>query len=251
MKKILFLLVLFFLSSVCFADEYVLVMSKDDNVCQQMMKAFNEDLRQYGDIKFDQHEEFTAIKWEIKRRYRIDEKGERDYDDPAIRENFLLSSFDINNDGKNELVLKSYERGLKGNPSDNIYVFRTEDSGYFKEGVERKQEFYERAMSILGGAFGREPFSNNTYSLKEIPPMQVVPQLGKEKNVKVYHFLGGWFYFNPFLYKGVYYVTMTDWQPHQVGKWLVILKLNPENKLQDSCYYRKNRIGHNRISEGR
>ena len=50
MKRIL-LLVLISLSqfSTSFADEYVLVMSKDDNVCQHMLKLYNGDMEKYGE----------------------------------------------------------------------------------------------------------------------------------------------------------------------------------------------------------
>ena len=69
MKRILLLiLIFFFLSSISFADEYVLVMSKDDNVCQHMLKLYNDDLKKYGEIKYSQHKEFNTIKWE-KRNY--------------------------------------------------------------------------------------------------------------------------------------------------------------------------------------
>jgi hypothetical protein len=37
-KNILFVLILTFLSSVSFADQYVLVVSKDDCVCRHMLK---------------------------------------------------------------------------------------------------------------------------------------------------------------------------------------------------------------------
>jgi hypothetical protein len=216
-------------------------MSKNDDICGHMLKIFNEDLQKYGDIKFNQHDEFTAIKWEKKRRYRINEKGEKDYDDKGIRGTDLFSIFDINNDMAREVVVKSYDNGLRGIPSDRINVFPEDDAESFKDGIEASEKTYSKIMAGFG-IIGRAPFSNNTYSLKEIPPITIVPKLGTERNVRLYHFLGGWFYFNPFFYKGIYYVTMTDWQPHRTEKWLVILKLNPENQLQDICYYQRNLV---------
>lgn len=44
-------------------------MSKDDCVCQHVLKIYNEDLKEHGEIKYDQHEEFTAIKWEKQQSY--------------------------------------------------------------------------------------------------------------------------------------------------------------------------------------
>jgi hypothetical protein len=51
MKKRLLLILTFTLwSSACFADQYVLVMSKNDCVCHYMLKIYNEDLKKYGEI---------------------------------------------------------------------------------------------------------------------------------------------------------------------------------------------------------
>jgi uncharacterized protein len=79
-------------------DEYVLVMSKDDCVCRHMLKIYNKDLNKYGEIEYDQHEEFKAIKWE-KQKSSFDFFGDgrlNEYD-------LLISRFDINNDGSPEI----------------------------------------------------------------------------------------------------------------------------------------------------
>lgn len=74
MKNIKILLVLFllFIPSLGFADEYVLVMSKDDNVCQHMLKLYNDDLNKHEEIKYSQHNEFSTITWEEKKCYSLD-----------------------------------------------------------------------------------------------------------------------------------------------------------------------------------
>ncbi len=234
-KSIVLAAVMIVLGTACYADEYVLVMSKDSNVCLHMLRIFNADLKKAGFIEFDRHDEFTAIKWETKRRYSITKGGERDYDDPATRENVLMSVFDINNDGRKEVVLKFYQRGLRGIPSDHVFVFGKEDSVLFDEGVGSYKDL-QKASVILGGAFDRKPFESNIYELKEIPPSDIMPVLGKEKDVPVNYSLGGWFYFNPFYYSTAFYLTMTDRDPSSIPKWLVIMKLIPDNSLQDICY---------------
>lgn len=235
-KSILLAAVIIVLGTVCSADEYVLVMSKDNDACLHMLRIFNADLKKAGSIEFDRHEEFTAIKWETKRRYSITKGGEKDYDDPATRENVLMSVFDINNDGRKEVVLKFYQRGLHGIPSDDIFVFRKDDSVLFDEGVGSYKDL-QKASVILGGAFDRKPFESNIYKLKEIPPADIVPSLGTEKNVQVDYSLGGWFYLNPFVYKNVHYLTMTDRELGDPARWLVIFKLGPDNLIKDVCYY--------------
>lgn len=235
--KTLFISVLgfLFLSSICLAaDEYVLVMSKDNDVCLHMGMMFNRDLKKYGAIRFDKHEEFNTIKWERKRAYRINEKGERDYGERTLsQDTMLLSMFDINNDGTKEIVIKS--DGPKRNriPSDVIYVFKQQDSKYFDEfkyGINRNHELLAKAIIILGGG---------GYFLNEIPPVEIAPKLGYEKNVVIRNALGLGFFFNPFLYKETYFSTMTDQHPDYPRNWLVITKNNPENQVQDVCYYLK------------
>lgn len=241
MKTIILAIILFiFISSISFADEYILVMSKDDNVCKHILKLYNDDFKKYGAVKYDQHDEFNAIKWERKRVYKINEKGEKDYY-YSVKETMLLSNFDINNDGKEEIVIKSYESGLHAIPSDQIYIFNKSDVAQFSDSIQLNQELYKRELGFVGYSYNTSPFRNNGYELKEIPPAEIAQQLGNERSVPIYHFLGGWFFFNPFIYDKVYYIAMTDWFPQQVEtkKWLVILKLDPGDKIKDTCYFRK------------
>ena len=45
MRRIFLILILVLLPSICLSDEFVLVMSKEDNLCQHMLKLYNEDLK--------------------------------------------------------------------------------------------------------------------------------------------------------------------------------------------------------------
>ncbi len=76
MKKtsILFLALFLLLPVAGWTSGYVLVMSKEDNVCQHMLKIYNADLKKYGEVRYDEHEEFTAIKWEDQKYYRVHDK---------------------------------------------------------------------------------------------------------------------------------------------------------------------------------
>lgn len=177
--RILVTIVFVLLTSISFADEYVMVMSKDDNVCKHMLKLYNDDFKKNDVIKYNQHEEFNSIKWEKRRVYSINKKGEKDYDYP-IKETMLLSSFDINNDGKDEIVIKSYERGLSGIPSDQIYIFDKNEEAQFKDGIQRSQELFKKELGFVGYSYESSPFKGNGYELKEIPPIEIVKQLGND-----------------------------------------------------------------------
>ena len=92
--------ILFFsvLCSVSFADRFVLVMSKDDPVCQKLYRIYNADLEKYGVFTPENHTEFTAVQWkeftwlEIPRQLKDRQ--------------FFYAIYDVNNDGKDEFVMK-------------------------------------------------------------------------------------------------------------------------------------------------
>jgi hypothetical protein len=159
-KGLLLILTLTLWCSACFADQYVLVMSKDDCVCQHMLKIYNEDLEEYGEIKYDQHEEFKAIKWEKKRRFLRMEQGRKVYSPLEIDNIVLTSQFDINNDGKVEIVIKEPIQ------SQTIYYLKGETSTGFKD-EEFDASIYKDATGVIGRyAAG---FDELTYKLRELP----------------------------------------------------------------------------------
>ncbi len=230
MREILVILLILFLPSLGYSDEYVLVMSKDDKVCQHMLKIYNQDLKDFGDreINFEQHEEFKAIRWEKK-----DYSWKIYLSYTGILQ---VAKFDINNDGKREIVLKQGDKGLKGEPSDQIYIFHEKDIDTSGDEIVFTEELTNEAIDILGGALGRgRAFKANVYTLKELPVFEILNINGKELPIR--YSLGGWFHFHPFLYNGKYFTSMHDWFPGIETKWEVILQYNKENELRDICYF--------------
>ncbi len=227
MRRILLAILIFvFLSSISFADEYVLVMSKDDNVCQQMLKIYNDDLKKYGGIEYKLHKEFSTITWEEKKCYSLD-KGFKHYAD------VLMSKFDINNDGDREIVIKEESVSIRGIEGQSIYFFRKEDSEYFK-GDEFDMSVFRRANGKLKTTVG------DSYELKELPQFLYLG-IG-DKEAKSYYTLGIYIYLHPFFFRGNYYLDMND-NVHNKGiystKFLVILKYKGNNQISDTCYFLK------------
>lgn len=226
-RKIILVLILLVLPVVVWGDEYVLVMSKEDNVCQHMLGLYNEDLRKYGKIQYDEHEAFTVIKWEEKKYYTTYPDGKKHYiDDGSV----LMSRFDINNDGKEEIVLK-FNQFFKRDFADSLYFFKSEYLDYFKDEVD-VNGLYLKAT----GKMGTMAFKANVYQLKELPKA-LLPAGPGYPEAKFYYSLGGLFFINPFLFKGNYYIDMKD--DTDIEKWLVILKYTKDNQLKDICYYLK------------
>lgn len=226
-KTFLFILFFILLSSISFADEYVLVMSKDDNVCQHMLKIYNDDLKKYGEIKYDLHKEFSTITWEKKKCYFLDNNGYKHYTD------VLMSKFDINNDGNKEIVIKDESVSIYGIEGHAVYFFKKEDSEYFK-GNEFDGAVFRRAIGKLETTVG------DSYELKELPQFLYLG-IG-DKEAKSFYTLGIYLYLHPFFFKGNYYLDMNDNVPYKgiySTKFLVILKYTRDNQISDTCYYLK------------
>ena len=101
---------------------YTLVMSKDAKLCNAMLALYNEDMKAYKRIRYDQHEMFTSIKWQTD-------------DELELTHTF----FDINNDGKNELVIKSVWP-LNGIDEETLYIYPAGSDVFskLKPGADRK-----------------------------------------------------------------------------------------------------------------
>ena len=95
--------------------EYALLMSRDDKVCIHMLNLFNDDLKQYGYEKYDEHEEFRSIGWKKETISRME--GDREVTD------FVEAAYiDINNDGSGDVVfrLRDFAGGYE---RDTLYIF--------------------------------------------------------------------------------------------------------------------------------
>lgn len=120
------LTILSFLSLPLFADQYVLVMSKDDNLCQHMGELYNKDLRKNGKVILKNHPEYNWLTWKQKVTFKK-EHSEYDTDSPLSYQKEL---FDINNDGKDETVL------FRRTYATNRLEYKADDLSYVKDGYQ-------------------------------------------------------------------------------------------------------------------
>jgi hypothetical protein len=229
-KYLLIVLLILICTSVAFADEYVLIMSKDDNVCQYMHKLYNEDLKKYGEVRYDRHKEFNAIEWEDKNYYKIS-YGKKEYLDRMA----LISRFDINGDGKEETVVK-WAGSYKGISSDHFYYFKNEDASLFKEDAFDVAILFNKAARSIGSG------ARYAYELKELPQFLYIGISDKE--AKTYYSLGKYLYIHPFYFNGTYYLNIKDEVPSDIkriysGKFQVISKFTKDNQPKDVCYFIK------------
>ena len=64
MKRLLLISGLLMVNTLLQADSYLLVMSKDDKLCQNITTMFNEDLFKHKEVRLKDHQEFNAVVWD-------------------------------------------------------------------------------------------------------------------------------------------------------------------------------------------
>jgi hypothetical protein len=206
MRKVILLLVLLLLPSICLADEYVLVMSKEDNVCQHMLKLYNDDLKKNGEVKYDEHREFNWIRWEEKGIQRIPASGP-----PSMRINAKIALFDINNDSKDEVIIYS-EGSLSNSPTDDYDIFRYDDLAILNEIVDGRI-YYEKRLKGFSSAQG---VPINVYDLSEadikklLEKMKLGIEATKKRGEKDEYFVKAGNKINFLKFKNRFYITFEE-----------------------------------------
>jgi hypothetical protein len=201
--------------------QYELVMNKEkdtaSDVCTHMLGLYNTDLGETSQIQYSKHPEFLALSW--KPMSNLIGGLERN------EGQFLLSRFDIDNDGKNDLVVKS-QWSLHGTLGDQLDMYG--DRG---DSPPIRDKFDVEDLKKGEGSIG----AVGTYYLRGIT--------GQERG----HMVVPPFILQPFLYKGHAYISMTDFSAEfeeaiyetdvRYEKWLVVATYTGGNELQDICYF--------------
>lgn len=178
------------------SEHYKLVMSKDAKLCNAMLALYNADMKAVGRIGYQSHEMFRKIEWHA---------DSRDSD-------LLYSIFDINNDGKNELVFRT-TTGFHGINTDSYFIFpeNSDISSKLTPGPGGGRALYETQDRIEG---------NEGYTLKDSEGLTLAS-------------LDPYVVLKPFVIDGTTYISMTDVRPHSI----IIAKYLNNNKLKDICYF--------------
>lgn len=176
---------------------YQLVMNKDPELCKSILDIYNRDMDLLGRIDYDSHKIFSEIEWT-----------------PESDLNLSHAVFDINNDGKKELVIET-TAGFHGIENDTFYIFPAESDvlAQLKPGQGGWKPLFEANNQFFS-------IHNNLYHLRELPPSQAGA-------ISVY------FIMHPFIWEGVSYISITDIAP----QWIAISKYIKAEELQDVCYF--------------
>ena len=201
------------IADVATAGDYTLVMGKAAAVCQHMLNLFNEDMKNFGELKYDQHEEFTSIDWTLA------------LDDFCWR--IHTAQFDIDNDGHEDVVLK-HAACIRGILNDSLYIYAEgknapKDPPYFTSNVD----VLKQASRVIGH------FPHGQYDLRKLPKF-------REGTVEFYRYMGEPFYMNPFRFGGRYYLVLDD-PFHFLNKgerrYTAVVQTDKHGNLNDVCYF--------------
>lgn len=200
-------------------EEYTLVMSKNDEMCNHMRQLMNDDLKQFART-YDSNDrfvsgikEFNAVPWKPARA-SSEHDGRVDY---TAVEGAL---FDLNNDGVQDFVVR-YKGNLSGMRADGLYIF------------DRSVESRTNALAFKE-LFG----SNNQIALAGWSYNLSAPLVGRAESL--------WL-LSPFIYHGVSYVYMqSPYKKEEAigGDFVVVAKYiggkfdvrEMTGKMEDICY---------------
>ena len=230
--KVFLLLFVLLYPTISWSDEYVLVMSKNNNICLHMLKLYNSDLNDYGYVKYNKHEEYKKVIWEEK-SFFVPERTQH----PGWEGPMWVSEFDINNDNNMELVVKTGMDLVSGTGRDVIFLMKKEDAKYF---------IYNAVDgSILGNAISK--IDSTVYLLKELPPGQITVRgfqsIKRKMNIDAYK--GYYRLYDsrmyPLWYDGKYYVSLENNTKKEIDykRWIVILRYINRTETEDMCYFLK------------
>ena len=200
-------------------ESYLLVMSKDDDLCNHMLHEFNDDLKKQGwngDKFQEEHEEFKRVPWQpAKFSSVINGKVQSTNVEGAL--------FDFNNDGVQDFVVR-WKSSLSGLRDDSLDIFDAEVAKRANELKASEIGGGENAISLGGWWY------NLSIPLASIAGVSVL---------------------EPFIYRNTSYLVMRpsfEELPAKAG-YAVISKygggkfINREltGKMTDICYFKRTR----------
>lgn len=203
---LIFLLVM---SSIAWAgkEAYTLAMSKDKELCETMLELFNSDTKKYREIRYQEHESFSKVPWE--------KIGVPSRLAPSCQI-LQKAMFDINNDGRDELVIK-LSACIHGQLVDSLYLFPlTSDI------LSKLKPDQPGGLSDLFTATDKVYQTGEVYALSEL----------NSANTDGLKMVTGIVKVNPLMWKKTTYLSITDLYP----EWIVVAKYLQQEVFEDFCY---------------
>lgn len=152
-----------FIPAVGCGGEYALVISKNHCLCQHLLHLYNNDIRQFGEVRYSLHKEFNWPEWKHQTISIVGVGGVSYVQDAEI------ALFDINNDSRNEAIVHT-EPSLSNSPTDQYDIFDYGDIAILNETVDGRV-YYKKVLKSFSSADGVPVniFDLREEDLKELP----------------------------------------------------------------------------------
>jgi len=231
-RAFLVIALLMTLTEAAVAGTYSLAMSKDKSLCESMLGLYNTDMNIYGRIKYDSHEIFSRIEWE----------NLNDLDHP-IGTSDLRADFDINNDGKDETVVK-FSGHVQAADLDILYIYPGGSDIFSNPNLDtgKRGRLLETPNMLFEGY-------HSLYYLKHVPKLlqekilayklKHLPKYLRNVNINDLRrdlgkpYIAGSFVLQPFIWHATTYISITNRNP----EWIVVGKYKQAKEVQEICYF--------------
>ena len=209
-------------------EAYRLVISQDKELCSAMLKLINDDLREHGEIRYEDHEMFAASTWQPLSEF----SGDKFIDTGCSIDR--VSQFDIDNDGRLDTVVK-FSSCFKSRLKDSLVFLNIEEK------VLKTYEYNDMVKNSAGGFPEKDAPPLATYILQTPVPLK---DRTKDKLGLTFmsEGVGGWIVINPFIYKSTAYLVITDRGvdgTSSSGEGVVIGKYKAPKELDEVCYFKQ------------
>lgn len=184
---------------------YKLVWSQDKEVCSAILNLFNTDMKEHGEIRYDQHKIFAEWK----------PMALPDDASPLHCGSVMKATLDMNNDGTEDMVIKKVFC-FHGMDSDGLFIFPAGSD------IATKLT-WANIRDLLFNVPDKVDFDD--YELKHWP---------KSKTDKFPTILGQPLVLEPLVWQGTTYLSMTE---RYSNYWIAIVKYRGGQVLEDICYF--------------
>lgn len=220
--------------------DFKLKMSQDKQLCPAITEVLSSEYTRHAIDAAPSHNWF--IQWQT-----FDTLSDQLWEEPWFHDSscqkYRWATFDIDNDGQSEIVIK-ISGCLGGKLTDDLLIF---------SGDEAKEHIYQTLMDLFApspsdsvqGKINRErqrligkiSLSGEMYELRKLPSFK--DKRGRNE-LDMYHAIGGQVRIYPFVFDAHTYLNMHG---NYGSTWHVIARYGPGEKtplgLEDICYIRR------------
>ncbi len=219
--KVIYVVLIWGLSLPVNARNITLFLGKDLPLCQHMFEIYKKDFKEHGRIIFNKHKEFNSIGWKSINSKKVNVR----YGESHSCAYFEKAEFDINNDNRNEYVIRN-SACMSDVISNTITAYDLDDV-YSSNKPDLSGVTVKYKLKLWGWM----------YYLKRLPKIKLRGQFEGEE---VYPSIAGTALIEPFMYKGKTYISILGTPgSHIKNEWITVSELTKNYSMQDICYFNK------------